>query len=86
MVWKRRKEPIYVKLEQPSLNRGGGLRHHLSPNYNSVLSSLQTDTLKTIHTWTHLALETHMKPSQVNDPSGPNNFETQSSDMSLTTL
>ncbi|XP_049914604.1 uncharacterized protein LOC126398968 [Epinephelus moara] len=34
------KEAIYVKLEKPSLNRGGGLRHHLSPTYNAVLSSL----------------------------------------------
>ncbi|XP_040922260.1 uncharacterized protein LOC121200823, partial [Toxotes jaculatrix] len=25
------KEAIYVKVEKPSLNRGGGLRHHLSP-------------------------------------------------------
>ena len=34
------KEAIYVKVEKPSLNRGGGLRHHLSPIYNAVLSSL----------------------------------------------
>ena len=33
------KEFIYVKLEQPSLNRGGGLRYDLSPTYNAVLSS-----------------------------------------------
>ena len=31
---------IYVKLEQPSLIRGGGLQHYLSPTYNAVLSSL----------------------------------------------
>lgn len=29
------KQAIYVKVEKPSLNRGGGLRHHLSPIYNS---------------------------------------------------
>ncbi|XP_050924570.1 uncharacterized protein LOC127140827 [Lates calcarifer] len=34
------KEAIYVKVEKPSLNRGGGLRHHLSPIYNAALSSL----------------------------------------------
>ena len=34
------KEAIYVKVEKPSLNRGGGLRHQLSPIYNAVLSSL----------------------------------------------
>ena len=32
------KESIHVKLEWPSLNRGGGLRHYLSPTYNAVLS------------------------------------------------
>ena len=32
-------ESIYFKLEQSSLNRGGGLRHDLSPTYNAVLSS-----------------------------------------------
>ena len=34
------KEAIYTRVEKPSLNRGGGLRHHLSPTYNAVLSSL----------------------------------------------
>ncbi|XP_070401572.1 uncharacterized protein [Nothobranchius furzeri] len=34
------KEAIYVHCEQPSLNRGGGLRHQLSPIYNPVLRSL----------------------------------------------
>ena len=34
------KEAIYTKLEKPSLNRGGGLRHNLSATYNAVLSSL----------------------------------------------
>ena len=43
------KESIYVKLEQPSLNRGGGLRHYLSPIYKAVLSSLHRQ-LKNIHT------------------------------------
>ncbi len=34
------KEAIYTRVEKPLLNRGGGLRHHLSPTYNAVLSSL----------------------------------------------
>ena len=34
------KESIYIKLERPSLNREGGLRHYLSPTNNTVLSSL----------------------------------------------
>ena len=34
------KEAVYVKVEKPYLKRGGGLRHHLSPIYNAVLSSL----------------------------------------------
>ena len=34
------KEAIHVKLKKPSLNRGGGLRHLLSPTYNAVLRSL----------------------------------------------
>ena len=34
------KEAIYVKVEKPSLNRGGGLRHHLSPIYNAALSAI----------------------------------------------
>ncbi|XP_070401553.1 heparan sulfate 2-O-sulfotransferase 1 isoform X2 [Nothobranchius furzeri] len=34
------KEAIYVHCEQPSLNRGGGLRHQLSAIYNPVLRSL----------------------------------------------
>jgi len=34
------KESIYVKIEKPSLNRGGGLRHHLSPIYNAALAAV----------------------------------------------
>ncbi len=34
------KEAIYVKLERPSLDRGGGLRHHLTPAYNVVLKTV----------------------------------------------
>ena len=33
------KEAIYVKLEQPSLNIGAGLRHQLSISHNAVLKS-----------------------------------------------
>ena len=58
------KESIYVKLERPSLNRGGGLWHYLSPTYSAVLSSLP-DSLTS--TWAHVALATHMKADWVND-------------------
>ena len=34
------KEAIYVKLEQASLNRGGGLSQQLSATYNTFLKSL----------------------------------------------
>ena len=34
------KESIYVKMEQPSLNRGGRLRLYLSLTHNAALSSL----------------------------------------------
>ena len=34
------KEAIYVKIEKPSLNRRGGLRHHISSIYNVALSSV----------------------------------------------
>ena len=34
------KEAIYVKRERPSLNRGGGLRVHLSPSYNAVIAAI----------------------------------------------
>jgi len=34
------KEAIYVQLEKPSMNRGAGLRYHLSSTYNAALSLL----------------------------------------------
>ncbi|XP_063353977.1 uncharacterized protein LOC134644818 [Pelmatolapia mariae] len=37
---RRVKEAIYVKRERPSLNRGGGLRVHLSPSYNAVIAAI----------------------------------------------
>ena len=39
------KEAIYVKMEKPSLNRGGGLTHNLSPTHNAVLSSERSQKL-----------------------------------------
>ena len=44
------KEAIYVHLEKSSLNRGGGLRHHLSVTYNAVLGALP----RRINPHTHL--------------------------------
>ena len=54
------KEAIHVKLEKPSLNRGGGLRFNLSPVYDSVLGSLSRK------------LNTHspLVPPSTNDPQG----------------
>ena len=34
------REAIYVHIENPSLNRGGGLRYNLSPIYHAALSSV----------------------------------------------
>ena len=39
------KEAIYVKMEKPSLNRGGGVRHLLSATYNAVLTPLSGNPL-----------------------------------------
>ena len=61
------KETFHVKLERPSLNRGGGIWHYLSPTYYALLSSLLRQ-LKNIHTWAHLALATHMKAGWVSHP------------------
>ncbi|TWW64163.1 hypothetical protein D4764_03G0011710 [Takifugu flavidus] len=43
------KEAIHVKLEKPSLNRGGGLRHFLSPTSNAVLHCFQQQTKHSHH-------------------------------------
>ena len=45
-----------------------------------LYGALYPDTLTTIHTWAHLALETHIKTGLTNDS------ETQSSHVSLRTL
>ena len=34
------KEALYVKREEPSLNRGGGLRHNLAGAYNSAIKKI----------------------------------------------
>ena len=47
------KEAMYVHPEKPSLNRGGGLRHHLSATYNAVLGALPRQ-INSIHTWFHV--------------------------------
>ena len=60
------KESIYVKLEWPSLNRGGGLWHNLTPTYNAGLSSLSRQLNN--HSWAHLALANNMKAGLTNDP------------------
>lgn len=45
------KEAICSRVEKKYLNRGGGLRHHLSPIYNAVFSSLP----KRLNIHSHLA-------------------------------
>ena len=52
------KESIYVKLERPSLYRGGGLTHYWSPAYNVALSFLPR----------HLNNHSHLDPLSCNDP------------------
>ncbi|KAK3543794.1 hypothetical protein QTP70_027263 [Hemibagrus guttatus] len=49
------KEVIYVQVENPSLNRGGGLRHNLSPTFHAVLSSIP----KKIKTSSQVHQESH---------------------------
>lgn len=80
------KESIYVKLEQPSLNTGGGLQHYLSPTSYGELSSLSR----------HLNYHSHLGSSSPSNPhegklgthptSGPNGSKTQCSHVSLMTL
>ena len=55
------KEAIHVQKEQPSLNRGGGLRHNLAGAYNSIIKNIpkKFDTSSTTSGNTTL--------SQVND-------------------
>lgn len=43
------KEAIFEKLEQPLLNRGGGLRPHLSTIYICVLKPRQTQLHHNTH-------------------------------------
>lgn len=63
---------IFVRLEQPSLDRGGGLRHNLSSTYNIVVRTLpkQVDT----HSYLgvnmpllgHVSLTTHLMGTSIN--------------------
>lgn len=41
LVQRGMKQAIYVYLERPSKNRGGGFRNHLSTKYNTALRSHQ---------------------------------------------
>lgn len=54
--WAFFKAKIYIKLEQPSLNRGGRPQHQLSISYNKAQISLLT----AVHTLTYMKLTTHM--------------------------
>lgn len=46
-------ESIFVKLEKPSLNRGGGLRYQSPAAYNAVLGSLSRKTHIRSHPTSH---------------------------------
>ena len=67
------KEAIHVKLERPSLNRGGGLRHHLSPTYNAVFRALSKRCSHLSHLQSGDPSNSHQRaggerpPSQAND-------------------
>ena len=80
------KESISVKLELLSLNSGGGLRHYLSPTYNAALSSLPRQFNNHSHLGSPSPNNPHQGRLDQRPTSGPNNSETQSSQMSLTTL
>ena len=79
-------ESIDIKLERPSLTRGAGLRYYLSPAYDTVLSSLP----RQLNNYSHLRSSTPRNPHKnllgQQPTSGPNDSETQSSYLSLTTL
>ena len=66
--------------ERPSLNRGGGLRHYLSPTYNAVLSFLPRQFNNHSHLGSHEGL-LGQRPT-----SGPNDSETQRWHVSSVTL
>ena len=86
MVWKRSKEIHRVKLERPTLNRGSGLRHYLSPTYNAVLCSLTRQLINHSHLGSPSPSNPHEGWSSQRPISGPNDYETQRSHVSITTL
>lgn len=60
------KEAIYIKLEWLSLNRGGGLLHHLSTTNCAVLGFLPRQ-INPILSLTHVTPTTHIMAEWVND-------------------
>ena len=80
------KESICGKLEWPSLNGGGDLRHYLSPTYNAALNSLS----RQINNHSHLGSPSPNNPHEgqlgQQPTSGLNDSETQSSHVSITIL
>ena len=78
------KESIYVKLDQPSFNSGGGLRHCLSLTYNAAWSSL-TRQIKNHSLLGSPSLSNPHEGQLGQQPmSGPDDSEIQSSQVSLT--
>lgn len=45
------KEAIYVITEEPSFNREGGIRHHISPVYNTGLAAVPRRFQNQLHFW-----------------------------------
>ena len=80
------KKSICVKLERPTLNRGSGLRHYLSPTYNAVLCSLTRQLINHSHLGSPSPSNPHEGWSSQRPISGPNDYETQRSHVSITTL
>ena len=55
---------IYVKLEQPSLDRGGGLRYQLSATFDTVLNP-SPGNLSTVHTLVYVIPMNHIMMGRV---------------------
>ena len=71
------KGSINIKLERPSLNRGGGLRHYLSPSYDVVPSSLPRHVDNHSHLGSPSCNNSHESRSGQSLTSGPEAPETR---------
>ena len=85
MVWKSSKGIHLCPTRTGSLNRGGGLQRYFSPTYNAGLSSLPWQLNNHSHLGSPSLSYTHDDPLSQRSTSGPDDPETQSSRVSLTT-